>query len=128
MNPNSEEHDSLWKLLGRAQGPVLPPAFTQEVMHAVSRLESSLSEGMDPVKSPKERSFHRVVTWLASGAVAAALLIVSMNFSSHSFLSEEDAILAAITSQGFSSGDVALLAHLDEVIDAELASIWTDAP
>ena len=128
MNPNSEEHDSLWKLLGRAHRPVLPRSFAQDVMHAISHLESGLSEAVDSAERSKGRRFHRIVTWFASGAVAAALLIVSMNFSTHSSLSEEDAILAAIADQGFSSGDVALLAHLDEVIDAELASLWTDAP
>jgi hypothetical protein len=39
---------------------------------------------------------------------------------------QEEALASALLAHEISAGDLALLAHLDEVVDAELASLWTE--
>jgi hypothetical protein len=41
--------------------------------------------------------------------------------------SEDDQLFAALTAHNFSNGDLVLLDHLDEVIDAELAALWNES-
>ena len=121
MSTQPEEHDALWVLLGKAKQPSLPASFAEQVHASISALDSGSRESI---------STKRHWGWLTAGlGIAAALLFSVSNtlMSPTSNPTEDDTLLAALNDHHFSSGDLTLLTHLDEVIDAELAALWNES-
>ena len=125
MHPEPNEndfHDPLWVLLGNAKKAVLPCNFADRVLQTVEAGE------LGRLSAPQGRRFTR---WTAVGVAAGLLLLVGLQTlrlpSLRSGNSDEEQLVRDLISQGISSGDVELLAQLHEVVDAELASLWTEA-
>jgi hypothetical protein len=121
MATEPKEHDALWDLLGKAHNPTLPPHFASNVTAAVSRLESSRTQ------SPSSK---KQWGWMAVGLGVAAAVLFTFSQSLLPKMpapSEDDQLFAALTAHNFSNGDLVLLDHLDEVIDAELAALWNES-
>lgn len=128
MQPLHEDNDPLWKLLAHSKAPSLPTDFTDRVLASIESRESSLR--FSPLL---ERRPFRLAA-LVSGVAALVLAVLHFaplpNTPSSPPLEigkpGKDASLAsAILSQGLSEEEIPLLAHLDELIDPDLA--WHDS-
>jgi ABC-type Fe2+-enterobactin transport system substrate-binding protein len=145
-----QENDSLWALLAKAKKPVLPANFSKRVLQTIEIEQRGLQESeslraLPPAiqtptatpTSPLRALARRLSLWTAAGVAAGLLVVLGLHSllppaslslsSSQSKRGEEEQLVHEILSQGLSSGDLALLAQLHEVVDAELASLWTDA-
>ncbi|MEI6713594.1 MAG: hypothetical protein WCO60_07570 [Verrucomicrobiota bacterium] len=121
MKTEAQEHDDLWELLGKSNPPTLPPDFTRKVMASVEVLEATQVE---------QTSTRRSFGWITIGLGAAAAIWVSLASpkSSDEITSPDDAqLVALLASHQLSPGDLRLLSHLDEVLDAELSDLWSDS-
>lgn len=121
MNTEPQEHDDLWELLGKSKRPTLPPDFARKVMASVDAYEASQVE---------QTSTRRSIGWITIGLGAAAAILVSLATpkSAHEITSPDDAqLVALLASHQLSPGDLRLLSHLDEILDAELSDLWSDS-
>jgi hypothetical protein len=125
MQPEPQENDSLWALLGNAKKPVLPSTFVDRVMETVESEQRSLQE------APSRSHGGRFSRWAAAGVAAGLLALIGLQSLQIPTLRskplDEERLVHELLSQGLSSGDLALVAQLHEVVDAELASLWTES-
>jgi hypothetical protein len=118
---NHDEHDNLWKLLGKTQ-PVRPsPAFTQNVLRAIRMSE--------PEPEPGFWSWLRSgwnCAGLASAAAAVVILIVGTQVPQGS-----DRRTVGIDSKTIeevvASPDFAVIANLDLLLAMEDNDVWLEA-
>jgi hypothetical protein len=111
---NTEEHDDLWELLGRAKETKASPFFSRNVLRAIREEESS-----------KVGWFNWLRTrWGLAALGAAALAVVA----TVSILPEQRPDpLIALASQVSASPDYQVISNLDELLDSERNSVWLDA-
>jgi hypothetical protein len=155
MDPEFDQDDRLWNLLSKARSAQLPPGFTDRVLQSVESLECGRQE-WNAERAPESSGVSTATgnryggrllrLWripgvrpLATGLAAVLLLTVGLqslrppgsgptNRPANALMEapQEEALASALLAHEISAGDLALLAHLDEVVDAELASLWTE--
>jgi hypothetical protein len=111
---NTEEHDDLWHLLGKARAPEPSPFFSRNVLRAVRERENTVGAGL--------RGFLR--KWrlpaLSAGVVfAAAVLMLNP-------LEQTDSV-SSLAQQVSASPDYQVITHLDELLDSEQNSVWLES-
>lgn len=115
---NTEEHDELWDLLGKAREPKASPFFSRNVLRAI-REEQQETAG--------------VLAWLKRRWQFAAIgagALAAVTFVALPQLQEEtpqpaDALLLAAHEVSISP-DYQVISHLDELLDSEQNSVWLE--
>lgn len=111
---NTEEHDDLWQLLGKAKQPSASPFFARNILRNVRAADQS-NPSLLALLCRK---------WVigAIGATAAILLTVN---SSH-FFNASDPDAALLAQQVYSKSDVEVIDDLDELIAWNEDAVWLE--
>src|SRR5437588_4290144 len=104
---NTDEHDDLWRLLGKAKQPAVSPFFARNVLRAV-RVTEQARPGWFAWLARK---------WVVAAVGSTAAILLAVN-SSHFFrASDPDVILLA--QQVSTQSDVEVITDLDELIASD---------
>lgn len=117
---NSEEHDDLWHLLGKARQPTVSPFFSRNVIREVRNLRQEQPGFFAWLRS------HWQLT--AIGTCAALMLagtFLKSTTSERSVVDDQQQLIAMAATVS-ESPDYHVIAHLDELLDSEESSIWLD--
>jgi hypothetical protein len=111
---NTEEHDDLWQLLGKARTPQPSAFFSRNVLRAVRQQEQVQPVGL--------LGFLRKwrVPALSAGLVFAAALLMFSQFD------QPDSV-SLLAQQVSASPDYQVITHLDELLDSEQNSVWLES-
>jgi hypothetical protein len=111
---NTEEHDDLWDLLGRAKETKASPFFSRNVLRAIRESESQ----------PTGLFVWLRTRWslaaIAAGVVAVAAVVAIDR-------ADRPDPLIVLASQVSASPDYQVINHLDELLDSEQNSVWLEA-
>jgi hypothetical protein len=117
---NTEEHDDLWRLLGRSKQPKVSPYFSRNVLREIRAMRQErpgfIGWLRDHWKAPV---FATCALVLVLGAVLRQDAVRDG--------SSEDRQLLAFAETVSRSPDYAVIGHLDELLDADDNSVWLDA-
>jgi hypothetical protein len=116
---NTEEHDDLWRLLGRAKQPKVSPFFSRNVLREIRAMRQ---------ERPGFVSWLRA-HWKAPvfATCALALVLGAMLRQDATRDTSEDRQLLAFAETVSRSPDYAVIGHLDELLDADDNSVWLDS-
>lgn len=111
---NTEKHDDLWCLLGKARAPVVSPYFSRNVLRAIR-------EGVQEKRS--------VFGWLQArwkfvGAGVCALIVASIALVPRS--EEPDQTTMLLAKQVSQGPDYQVIINLDELLASEENSVWLE--
>ena len=111
---NTEEHDDLWELLGKAKVTKASPFFSRNVLRAI---RESQPETVGLLGWLRARWTVAVVS-MAAVAVIATVAIER---------AERPDPLLVLAGQVSASPDYQVINHLDELLDSEHNSVWLEA-
>ena len=114
---NTEEHDDLWELLGKARETKVSPFFSRNVLRAIREEEQEKVGFFSWLRA------HWKVATVSFGLVAA-VAIVSVEQLERK---ERPDPLVALATQVSASPDYQVINHLDELLDSEQNSVWLEA-
>ena len=116
---NTEEHDDLWELLGKARQPAPSPFFSRNVLREVRGLQQER-------RSPWISFFFR---WqpLTATVCIAAVLAGSWVAASRREAEEQRHQLMLMAERVYTSPDYGVIKDLDELLDSEKNSAWLTA-
>lgn len=126
MEPDPKD-PQLDALLGRAAQPTLSFDFADKVLHAVQPAEAfERPAGASRSASPNPNHRQDYFPWRRFLAFAAALALCAAGAWSAArkpatHPTEEEALLNALSALDLNSGDLALIAQLGEVVEAEIS-------
>jgi hypothetical protein len=112
---NTEEHDDLWRLLGRAKSPTVSPFFSRNVLRAIRE------EGQERPGFLVWLRRHWRVAAISTCAVVISAGVVLVHEEQSS---DPDVLLAQQVSV---SPDYQVISNLDELLDSEHNSVWLEA-
>ena len=108
---NTEEHDDLWDLLGKARKPDVSPFFSRNVLRAIREERSQ----------PGVLSWF-VRAWRVTAAAVCALLIGGFAlWQGTGVLHDPTTVLAE---QFATSPDFQVVSDLEELMDSEKIAVW----
>ena len=111
---NTEEHDDLWCLLGKAKAPVASPFFSRNVLRTI-RVEAQDKRG--------------VFGWLRSrwqlAAISTCVLIVA-GLALTPRVEQTDQTTMLLAKQISQSHDYQVIINLDELLASEESSVWLE--
>jgi hypothetical protein len=119
MNSEDNEHDDLWRLLGKAKEPRVSPFFDRNVLRAIREQASP--------QRPGGWAWGRLFEWrwLSMGALGAAVLLLSqIQPPAHR---AGPVPYSEMAQQVWSSPDLSVIGNLDELLAFEEDSLWLDA-
>ncbi|MEA3211025.1 MAG: hypothetical protein QOE70_4082 [Chthoniobacter sp.] len=111
---NTDEHDDLWKLLGKAREPKVSPFFSRNVLRAIREEQPEKSGVLAWLRR------HWQVSAISAGAFALAMVAAIQR-------PDQTDPLAVLAHQVSSSPDYQVISHLDELLDSEQNSVWLDS-
>ena len=111
---NTEEHDDLWHLLGKAKVPEVSPFFSRNVLRAVRETA--------PEKDGAFGWLRR--RWLVAAAGACAVLAAGFALLPHGEQPDQTTMLLA--QEVSQSSDYQVISHLDELLASEASSVWLE--
>jgi len=112
---NTEEHDDLWELLGKARKPTVSPYFSRNVLRAIRETQQE-----------KRGIMHWLRVRWAVAAVGACVVAIS-GFALIPHPAPQQAEQITLLAQQFSSSpDYQVVNHLDELLDSEKNSVWLE--
>jgi len=116
---NNEERDELWDLLGKARQPAVSPFFARNVVREVRALKVDQNGGF---------WLWLKRCWPIPTVAFCAVLIAGANFIHSPKISvPEEQQVVSIAESVSESPDYQVIAHLDELLDAEQSSVWLDS-
>ena len=111
---NTDEHDELWDLLGKARTPAASPFFSRNVLRAIRGAE---------------REKTGVFAWFRSrwqlAAVSACVVIVA-GFVLTPRAGQPDQTTLLLAQQVSQSADYQVISHLDELLASEESAVWLE--
>ena len=111
---NTDEHDDLWSLLGKAKAPAASPFFSRNVLRAIREA------------APEKRGVFgwlRARWQLAAAGVCAVLVAGSIIAPRADQPDQTTVLLAKEVSQ---STDYHVISNLDELLASEESSVWLE--
>jgi hypothetical protein len=130
LDPDGETEalsDALQSILVRATEPRLRADFTDSVIESIRQLEP---KGRAPRKEFFSWNLSRFSA-IAATFVFAGILVFFSTGSRNRIQSDEEEWIAALRSPNFTASDLPLIANLDELLEAEIAtqltSSWLDS-
>ncbi|RYD63508.1 MAG: hypothetical protein EOP84_33595 [Verrucomicrobiaceae bacterium] len=118
---NSEEHDDLWHLLGKARQPTVSPFLSRDVIREVRNLQQERVGFFAWL-----RRHWKVPALGACAAVVIAAITFNSSPSERLAVDEHQQQLLALAETVSESPDYQVIAHLDELLDSEESSLWLD--
>ena len=112
---NDDEHDDLWRLLGKAKEPKVSPFFSRNVLRAIREHGQA---------QPAMLAWLRQ-RWRLATLGACALLFVSVGVWQQQ--SPQNDPMMRLAHQVSVSPDYQVIGHLDELLDTEENAVWLDA-
>jgi hypothetical protein len=113
---NTEEHDDLWDLLGKARTPDVSPFFSRNVLRAI-REEATAKPGLF--------AWLRRHWQLTTASTCAVALAVGLTFVEQSPKPDSDPVML-LAQQVSASPDYQVINHLDELLASEESSVWLE--
>ena len=113
---NTEEHDDLWRLLGKAKAPSASPFFSRNVLRAIREEKQETTSVLAWLRR------HWQLGALGTCAVAVAAIVLAPGPESGESL-DPTAVLAERVSQ---SNDYQVISNLDELIASEESLAWLE--
>ena len=111
---NTEEHDDLWSLLGKAQAPAESPFFSRNVLRAIRQ---------------EAQAKNSVFGWLRFrwrvAAVSICALIIA-GFALTPRVEQPDQATMLLAKAVSQSPDYQVISHLDELLASEESSVWLE--
>ncbi len=111
---NTEEHNDLWCLLGKARAPVVSPFFSRNVLRAIRE---------------EARDKMGIFGWLHARwqvvAVGACVLIVA-GIALVPSAEQPDTATMLLAKQVSQGPDYQVIIHLDELLASEENSVWLE--
>ena len=117
---NHDEHDDLWRLLGKAKEPTVSPFFARNVLRAVREETQETSGFLCWLRGAK--SWRRA----SLGALATLTLILGLRLPPARPGSQPVEQLPELAQTESASPDYAVIGHLDELLACEENSVWLD--
>jgi len=116
---NHDEHDDLWKLLGRAAPAKARPAFVQNVLREVRMAAPEREAGFF-------EWLQRGANWLAFAGAAAVVLIVALSGrpAREPELSQKE---TAAIETALQASDLAVVSNLDVLLAFDDNNAWLDS-
>jgi hypothetical protein len=114
---NTEEHDDLWELMGRAKAPAPSPFFSRNVLRAIRE---------EAQEKPGFLLWLRSRWQVATASTCAAALAVTFAFMQTAPEQQPDPALLLVQ-QVSNSPDLQVISNLDELLDSERNSVWLEA-
>jgi hypothetical protein len=111
---NTEEHDELWELLGKAKETKASPLFSRNVLRAIRESQPESVTVFGWLRA-------RWAVAVASMATVAVIAVVTMERA------ERPDPLLVLAGQVSASPDYQVINHLDELLDSEQNSVWLEA-
>lgn len=120
---NNEEHDELWRLLGKAKEPSASPMFSRNVLREVRGLRQEQPGFIAWLRS------HWQIPAIATCSIAVAL---SLNSRTPELAQQQPPVpetdrLLVMAERVSESPDYLVISHLDELLDAEQNALWLDS-
>ena len=109
-----DEHDDLWRLLGKAREPRVSPFFARNVVRSI-REESAPAAGW--------WTWLRARWQVAAIGVAAVAVVCAVSLER---AAQPDPVFV-LASRVSASPDLLVISQLDELLDSEQNSVWLDA-
>jgi len=109
---NTEEHDELWRLLGKAKKPKVSPFFARNVLREI--------RGQKPSRNGVFLWASR--QWRVTALTLSAIILLGIGFAPSVF--RKFAAPQSLTQQVVPDYDA--INHLDELLAYEENSIWLD--
>ena len=111
---NTEEHDDLWHLLGKARAPEISPFFSRNVLRALRETA--------PEKGGVLGWLRR--RWLVAATGACAVLVAGFVLMPRAEQPDQTTMLLA--QEVSQSSDYQVISHLDELLASEASSVWLE--
>ena len=111
---NTDEHDDLWCLLGKAKAPVVSPFFSRNVLRTIRE------------EARETRSIYGWLhaRWQLVAAGVCGLIVAGIALAPRSEQPDQTTMLLA---QQVSQGpDYQVIIHLDELLASEENSVWLE--
>jgi hypothetical protein len=113
---NTEEHDELWQLLGKAKQPQPSPFFARNVLRAIREEKPAPVSVFDWLRR----------RWASAALASAAVALLAVAFIPSDEQPQSDTLLLA-AEEVSASPDYAVISNLDELLDSERNSVWLEA-
>ena len=111
---NTEEHDELWDLLGKAKETKVSPYFSRNVLRTLREAHQERPQFLAWL-----RAQWKVVTISTCALAIIAGVVVQRE-------ARPDPLLV-LADQVSASPDYQVISHLDELLDSEHNSVWLEA-
>ena len=111
---NTDEHDDLWHLLGKAKVPEVSPFFSRNILRA---LRETAPENGGVLGWLRRR-------WLVAAAGACAVLVAG--FALLPRAEQPDKTTMLLAQEVSQSSDYHVISHLDELLASEESSVWLE--
>jgi hypothetical protein len=112
---NTEEHDELWRLLGKAKKTEVSPFFARNVLREI-RAQQPARSGI----------FARVFRqWRVAALTLSAITLLGVGFAP-SFFRKPPVVTAPQLLAQQTAPDYDAINHLDELLAYEETSVWLD--
>ena len=111
---NTDEHDDLWHLLGKAKVPEVSPFFSRNVLRALRETA--------PEKGGVLGGLRRC--WLVAATGACAVLVAGFVLMPRAEQPDQTTMLLA--KEVSQSSDYQVISHLDELLASEASSVWLE--
>ncbi len=118
---NSEEHDDLWHLLGKARQPTVSPFFSRDVIREVRNLRQERSGFFAWLR----RHWQIPALGTCAAVLAAGVFIKSAHSERLAMEAHQEQLLVMAETVS-ESPDYQVIAHLDELLDSEESSLWLE--
>ena len=111
---NTDEHDDLWHLLGKAKVPDVSPFFSRNILRAL--------RGATPEESGIFVWLRR--RWQVTAVGACAVLVAGFALLPQGEQPDQTTMLLA--QEVSQSSDYQVISHLDELLASEASSVWLE--
>ncbi len=111
---NTEEHDDLWHLLGKAKEPTTSPFFSRNIVRAI-REEMQEKTG--------------AFGWLQRHWQLIAVSICAVMIASFALMpppAQPDQVTMLLAEKVSQSSDYQVISHLDELLASEESFVWLE--
>ena len=111
---NTEDHDDLWCLLGKAKAPAASPFFSRNVLRAIRK------------GAPEKRGIFGWLRarWQFAAVGACSVLVAGFALVPHTDQPDKTTMLFA--KEVSQSTDYQVISNLDELLASEESSVWLE--
>ena len=117
---NTDEHDDLWDLLGKAKEAAPSPFLARNVLREIRAQQAQRQQ----LSLFARLSGGLVRKWKLAAFCGGAIALLALNFSLFTPHSQDQAAAVQLAA---SSPDFEVIANLDELLASQETSLWIDS-